>query len=181
MNAIFFGFKRAYYGTLRLTRHALRQMGLTAARFDLLHILDHAHPGMPQRELQRALGVASSTVSRMLTSLELLGLVLREPMLGDLRRTWVELTKKGRRLVRRAAYLFLSTGQLQLAVDSALCPQRWYREDACKEAREACDQILTRVRDAYGDVATRDYPRVPDYVPPDHAREWAVAVSRSKR
>ena len=177
MNPIFFGFRRAYYGTLRLTRRALTQMGITAARFDLLHILDHARGGMPQRAIQRALGVASSTVSRMLTSLEKLRLVLREPMIRDQRCTWVELTKKGRRLVRRVAFELLSTGQVQLAVDSALCPECWYREDACKQARDACDRVLSRVRDAYGDVATRDYPRVPGYVPPDHAREWATRAS----
>src|SRR5882757_5085939 len=92
MDKIFFGLKRAYYGTLRVTRRSLARIGLTAARFDLLYILEKAGGQMPQREIQRALGVAGSTVSRMLRSLEDLGLVLREIMLEDHRRTWVELT-----------------------------------------------------------------------------------------
>ena len=37
MNAIFFGLKRAYHGTLRIYRRALANLGLTAARFDLLY------------------------------------------------------------------------------------------------------------------------------------------------
>ena len=35
MNAIFFGLKRAFHGTLRIARPMLTSLGLTAARFDL--------------------------------------------------------------------------------------------------------------------------------------------------
>jgi hypothetical protein len=39
MDATFFSLKRAFHGTLRLTRVTLAKLGLTAARFDLLYAL----------------------------------------------------------------------------------------------------------------------------------------------
>ena len=180
MNKLFFGFKRAYYGTLRLTRQALKCLGLTAARFDLLHILDKARGEMTQRALQRALGVAASTVSRMLASLEKLDLVTREIMLGDHRCNWVELTREGRQRVRHAVRSLLDTGNVQLAVDSALSPRRWYDAASCALAYASCDGALRRVRHAYGDVATLGYPRVPDYVPPDDETLWAREMARKE-
>jgi DNA-binding MarR family transcriptional regulator len=180
MDKVFFGLKRAYHGTLRVTRRALARLGLTAARFDLLYLLEHAGGEMPQRELQRALGVAASTVSRMLSSLEDLGLVDREIMIEDHRRTWVELTREGRRCVQRAAWLFIHSGRVRLAVDSALCPDRWYRETACRLASAACDRTLTRLRHTFGDFATRDYPRTPEYIPPDPDHVWSKFVARRR-
>jgi hypothetical protein len=54
MNAIFFGLKRAYHGTLRITRSALASLGLTAARCDLLYALDRGGIfSTPQRELSK--------------------------------------------------------------------------------------------------------------------------------
>ena len=179
MNKIFFGLKRAYHGTLRLTRQALATLGLTAARFDLLYVLDKARGEMPQRELQRALGVAASTVSRMLASLEELDLVTREIMLDDHRRTWVELTREGRRRVREAVRSLIETGNIQLALDSALSPDRWHDVVSCALAQGACDVALRRVRHAYGDVATLGYPLVPDYVPPDDDRIWEKFWARA--
>ena len=79
MNAIFFGLKRAYHGTLRIYRHALARQGLTAARFDLLYAArEYRRHGVRQSSLRRALGVSAPTVSRMVASLEALGLLRRE-------------------------------------------------------------------------------------------------------
>jgi DNA-binding MarR family transcriptional regulator len=181
MNKIFFGLKRAYHGTLRVTRRALARMGLTAARFDMLYIIETAGGEMPRRELQRALGVAGSTVSRMLLSLEKLGLLVREIMLEDHRRVWVELTGLGRQSVREAAHFLIASGPTQLAVDSALCPDRWHDATACLVAQAACDRILRRFRRAYGDLATLHYPLVLEYVPMSPDQVWAAMVARNKR
>ena len=181
MDKIFFGLKRAYHGSLRVTRRALARLGLTAARFDLLYILDKVGAGgMAQREMQRALGVAAPTVSRMLRSLEELGLVEREAMIDDYRRNWLDLTEEGRRRVRRAARLIIHTGWVQLAVDSALCPSRWHSETACHLARVACDRTLGRFRHSYQDLATLHYPSVPDHVPRDLDRMWALYFAHSQ-
>jgi DNA-binding MarR family transcriptional regulator len=158
MHLVFFGLKRAFHGTLRVTRSALASLGLTAARFDLLYIVAKEGKLLLQRELQRALGVAASTVSRMLTSLEKLGLVRRGPSEDDLRQRYVELTKAGRRCVFQAARLLIHTGAVEHMVDSALCPDHWYSAAASKVARDEFLRSLDLVRSAYRDIATRNYP-----------------------
>jgi DNA-binding MarR family transcriptional regulator len=162
MHVTFFGLKRAFHGTLRVTRRALARLGLTAARFDLLYIVAKEGSSLLQRELQRSLGVASSTVSRMLTSLEKLGLIEREVMDGDHRYRNVVLTKAGRRCVFRAARVLIHSGNIQLAVDSALSPDLWHDASACRRVRDAFDRSLLYVRHAYGDVATVRYPLAAD-------------------
>jgi DNA-binding MarR family transcriptional regulator len=158
MHVVFFGLKRAFHGTLRITRSALASLGLTAARFDLLYIVAKEGAVLSQRKLQRALGVAASTVSRMLASLEELGLVTREIMEDDLRQRFVVLTKAGRRCVFKAARLLIHTGAVQVTVDSALCPDRWHEEAACQAAHKQCLASLDLLREAFRDVATPRYP-----------------------
>jgi DNA-binding MarR family transcriptional regulator len=156
MNALFFSVKRAYHGTLRVFRGALARLGLTAARFDLLYIVLKER-GLLQRELQRALGVAAPTVSRMLASLEELGLVTREVAEDDCRQRYVELTKLGRRSVIRAARELIHSGVVDLTIDTALTPA-WNDPTACVLARRECLHTLRLLRYAYRDVATREYP-----------------------
>ena len=158
MHKVFFNLKRAYHGTLRLTRRLLRRLGLTAARFDLLYIVEKAGKTMLQCELRRVLGVTAPTVSRMLASLQALGWVEREVVDMDRRRRHVTLTKAGLRCVRRAAREFIHSGWVELAVDSALCPHRWFNAVECGRARGILSTTLERLRYAYGDRATRDYP-----------------------
>jgi DNA-binding MarR family transcriptional regulator len=77
MHAAFFALKRAYHSTLRLTRAGLTELGLTAARFDMLFALGEYRRGLLQGSLIRVLGVGRTTVSRMLAALEKLGFVKR--------------------------------------------------------------------------------------------------------
>jgi DNA-binding MarR family transcriptional regulator len=158
MNVIFFGLKRAYHGTLRVTRRALARLGLTAARFDLLYIVQKAGEMMTQRELRKALGVSGPTVSRMLGSLEDLGLVEREVSDLDRRERYVMLTNAGRGCVRKAVRSLIHTGLVQLAVDSALCADQWHNATASRTANSGCDGMLRRLRRAFGDIATFTYP-----------------------
>jgi DNA-binding MarR family transcriptional regulator len=158
MHVIFFGLKRAFHGTLRVTRRVLASLGLTPARFDMLYIVAKEGSSLLQRELQRALGVTAATVSRMLTSLEELGLVEREVSEDDHRCRNVVLTKAGRRRVLEAARVLIHSGNIQLAVDSALSPSRWYEPTACRLATDQLDRALYLLRHAYGDVATLRYP-----------------------
>ena len=158
MHTVFFGLKRAFHGTLRVTRGALATFGLTPARFDMLYVVAKEGSSLMQRDLQRALGVAAATVSRMLRSLEKLGLVEREVLEEDRRCRNVKLTKAGRRCVLRAVRWLIRSGNIQLMVDSALSPDRWYDAAACRRARDEFDRSLHFVRDAYFDVATLHYP-----------------------
>jgi DNA-binding MarR family transcriptional regulator len=175
MNAIFFGLKRALHGTLRLTRRALARLGLTAARFDMLYALPHRPPsgrrsrnGMRQSTLRRQLGVSRPTVSRMLGSLEELGLVARKRDFFDRRQIFVELTDAGRALIREAIQVFIRSGYIQLALDTALCsepgaPERsqWHDGAACLIARDTVDGLLDKVRREFGDFARLSYPWYP--------------------
>ena len=80
---------------LRLTRKAIKALGLTAARFDMLTaIWRHPH-GLPQSALRQELGVGRATISRMLGSLEDLGLVYRRVADDDRRQRIVRLTPEG--------------------------------------------------------------------------------------
>jgi DNA-binding MarR family transcriptional regulator len=161
MNQIFFGLKRAHHGVLRITRSALAKLGLTAARFDLMYVV-HDWKGVTQRELRGALGVSAPTVSRMLASLEELGLLRRKRTPYDRRQRLVELTDPGRRCIRDAMRQFIKWGAAQLMVDSALCPGGWHDDMACLTAMDTCDGCLSHLRDAYGDVATLYYRWHPD-------------------
>jgi DNA-binding MarR family transcriptional regulator len=161
MNAIFFGLKRAHHGVLRITRPALARFGLTAARFDLMYVV-HERRGVRQSKLRRALGVSAPTVSRMLASLEELGLLKRERAYGYRRQRFVRLTKIGLRCIRRAIRRLVQSGAAQLVVDSALCPTRWYDDTACFTAMQTCDSTLRVLRRAYRDFASLYYRWHPD-------------------
>jgi DNA-binding MarR family transcriptional regulator len=162
MHTIFFGLKRAHHSTLRLTRVGLANLGLTAARFDLLYALKERRGGVTQSALRKLLGVCRATVSRMLGSLEKLGLVKRSVFALDRRRKLVELTNRGRWRIARAQHEFMRSGWAQLAVDSALGAEgqmyRWYDEDDCREATSLLESLLGYIRKAFGDRAKLVYP-----------------------
>jgi DNA-binding MarR family transcriptional regulator len=161
VHAIFLGLKRAYQSTLRLTRRCLAQLGLTAARFDMLHAVKCARYGSYQAQLCRRLGVTGATVSRMLKSLEELGLVSRERSTADRRRMRVQITEHGRQVIRRAEYGLVSSGSISFAIECALT-DAWHDETAAFLAVDALDTTLDRVRRAFFDDAYLFYPWHPD-------------------
>jgi DNA-binding MarR family transcriptional regulator len=186
MNAIFFGLKRAHHGTLRITRPMLSAMGLTAARYDLLFVLlgspdgrgwtlgrrRRSNSGLPQSRLRKTLGVSRPTVSRMLASLEALGLLVRQRCERDRRQLRVTLTALGRALIRTADRLLRRSGWAQLALDSALGAEhdpnagwrgsRWYDEMHCLQEMSLLDAALSRIRRTFRDFASLDYRWRPD-------------------
>ena len=170
MHTVFFGFKRAHHATLGLTRVALKRMGLTAARFDLLFAAKSAGRfGVLQSRLRRLLGVSRTTVSRMLASLEQLGLLTRKVTWSDRRTRLVELTPRGRATITFAHRAFTRSGWAQLALDSALGTYgafRWYRDGDCIQATSLVDGLLRHVREAFRDRATLRYPWDPEHVGP---------------
>ena len=164
MNAIFFGLKRAFHGTLRIGRPMLTALGLTAARFDLLYALMGSHPtfGKYQSQLRKKLGVSRPTVSRMLRSLEERGLVSRQRSQLDRRQLDVRLTDAGRALIRLAHRVLTKSGWAQLALDSALgatsIENRWFDPMHCLMETDRLEGTLKKVRGTFGDFATLDYP-----------------------
>ncbi len=170
MHVVFFGLKRAHQGVLRLTRYMLADVGLTPARFDMMFALRGRH-GAAQRHLQRLLGVTRATVSKMLTSLEKLGFIVRTIFPYDRRRKMVKLTPAGRMRFLQANLMLRRTGWAQLAVDTALgdgrLKYRWYDAESCQLATSETDGILSAFRRHYGDWATLVYPWGPDDTLPD--------------
>ena len=160
----FFGLKRAWHSTLRVTRHAYAAAGLTAARFDLLYWLEPRTLFPPtQAMVRRALGVSRTTVSRMLKSLEELGLVSRQRDHPDRRQLTVRLTPQGLARVRWAIRRFIRSGAAKLAVDSALAGERWHDEGrACFHAMEYFESFIRGIRKTFGDSATLYYRWHPD-------------------
>jgi DNA-binding MarR family transcriptional regulator len=173
MNAIFFGLKRARHGTLRFMRPLLTRLGLTAARFDLLYALPQRTEtwrGMRQSALRRRLGVSRATVSRMLASLEDLGVVQRERDRFDRRQKTVSLTQQGLDLIRRAKRIFIHGGLAQLSVDTALLaelggvvtPNARHTKSRCLIEMNKLDWALRKFRYTFGDFAKLRYPWRPD-------------------
>ncbi len=162
MNAIFFGCKRAFHSFMRLTRRAIEALGLTAARFDMLTAVRRGYHGIHQSALRRELGVGRATISRMLCSLEELGLVHREVAPEDRRQRVVTLTAKGLCSIDHATAEFVGSGIIQLAVDSALTqgnPLEWSRAHV---AMDEAETVLRNLRDGFGDVARLYYPWHPE-------------------
>jgi len=112
MHRITFGIKRAFLTSTTFLRRSLRRhFGLTQARFDILYLVRKGYED--QLQVRRELGITSSTISEMLRTLELLGLVWRSPKPTDRRARVIHFTPEGRKktdavieqwLKRRAGY-----------------------------------------------------------------------------
>jgi DNA-binding MarR family transcriptional regulator len=163
MNAIFFGLKRAYQSSLRVTRRALKRFRLTSARFDMLYaVLESPLRSLAQRQLRELLGVTAPTVSRMVTSLEQLGFVRREKTYGDRRMRTVFLTDQGLRVIRRARSAFIRSGWAQLVVDTGLAGKRWWDLPWCFLRMSELEDQLRNLRHEYLDTGSVFYPWHPD-------------------
>jgi DNA-binding MarR family transcriptional regulator len=163
LHATFFSMKRAFHGILRILRRPLASYGLTAARFDLLYVLYEklSHRAL-QSEIRSALGVTAPTVSRMLASLEKLGLVTRERCDLD-RRTWVvQLTGEGIDRVGAAYRELVADGATELALECALAFPRQHDRRLFGSARRTLERFLDGIRYQFHDTAWSLYRRRPD-------------------
>src|SRR5579862_9776316 len=161
MHAIFFATKRAFHGVLRVTRKPLKSLGLTAARFDLMFALLQSdlqvrYP-VRQSEMRRRLGVSGPVVSRMLRSLEALGLVsCRRPDAGDKRQRDIRLTDLGLQRIRMAHKML--TRAAKRLVYQAICFGKHRDKDAQFLHLFELYGYLRSMREHYGDAATLTYP-----------------------
>jgi DNA-binding MarR family transcriptional regulator len=158
VNAITFGTKRAFQGFLRVTRKQLVELGLTAARFDLLSVLvscrpgELCAPGVRQSEIRRKLGVTAPVVTRMLRALEGLGLVKRWREVDcDRRQVRVALTEAGERCILEARKVMLPT--VRRMVYRAICFGRHRSADARFVHMETLESYLRGLRERFRDTA----------------------------
>ncbi len=91
---------------------ALALVGLTPTQFGTLIQLD-LHPEMSNNQIARAVLVTPQTMSELLTSLQLLGLVERAASAGRGRRVAVRLTDAGRDVLERSAH---AIGQVEASL-----------------------------------------------------------------
>ena len=103
-----FALKRAYQATRNALDARLQVNGLTGAQFDVLKLLLHpdAEPpappaGLDQRALQKALGITSATLTRLLAGMERRGLVSRSTHPMDSRSKRVGATAKAKKVFAR--------------------------------------------------------------------------------
>ena len=158
MHAVLFSLKRIHQRFLARTRKWTAPFDLTPARYDMLHAL-HEHrltPNVPQSFLKRTLGVSAPTISRMVTSLQDLGLVVRIVDVEDRRRRIVLLTAYGKRMLRSAR---------RFAEHSFKVARALYRTVGTKpRARDASEHLmifesmLFSMRKRLKDPATLRYP-----------------------
>jgi DNA-binding MarR family transcriptional regulator len=163
VNAITFGTKRAFHGFLRATRKRLVEMGLTAARFDLLSVLvsccrgDLCTPGVRQSEVRRMLGVTAPVVTRMVRALEGLGLVQRwREQCGDRRQVRVGLTEAGERCILEARKVMLPA--VKRMVYRAICFGGHRSADARFVHIATLEEYLNGLRRRFRDTAGLYYP-----------------------
>ncbi len=167
MDAVMFSLKRAFHKSIEAGCVLTEPFGLTPARFDLLHALvgsDRDRTTTRQCWLRRQLGVSAPTVSKMITALEQLALVVR---LRDAkgRSCGVRITAKGKDCITRALHLLIDRGVAHRMV------RAWFPRDvmaprlnakAALAEREATMQqvvdSLGPMRFKLGDWATLTYP-----------------------
>jgi len=131
MDELLFALKRAHLASNRWGLRLLAKFGVTPARFDLMRIVYERGSSIEQHWLRERLGVARSTLSRMLRSLERLGWVRRTRSEWDGRTRHVELTYAARSLVWRILTELVRSRVVADEVDGALAIEREVAETAC--------------------------------------------------
>jgi DNA-binding MarR family transcriptional regulator len=155
-----------------MARPRLKKLGLTSARFDLLFALtdegQKRAAAIHQSVLRRALGVTRPTVSRMLHSLEDLGLVRRRRSDLDRRQVEVELTADGWSRIRVAYGRMTLSEWAMTAVDAAMRGEsaagpNWDRVPPMLfDEMDALEEVLKSLRAGFGDFATLAYRWFPE-------------------
>jgi DNA-binding MarR family transcriptional regulator len=166
MHAAMYGLKRAYWGSLATTRKRLKELGLTAARFDLLYAVRQNHGPIAQRRLTRILGVTHPVVSRMLKSLYRLGLTTRERRNSDRREWMISLTPAGRARIHKAVFEFIFKRRAARIVEQGLCPDMpadINRENEALFRMAALDAMLNTLRYGFRARGTLYYRWSPDH------------------
>ncbi len=170
MDRIFHGLKRAFHSSLRIARCDFKELGLTAARMDVLYAVDQARKAKQplwQSQLRRILGyTARSTMTQMLRALEMLGWTRRKRSDRDARQLEVELTPAGREQLGRAHFHFCSGW----AFDAPFWAEDWSPPTAAESKAwnayvskvERLDAILDNFRFALRDTSSLCYPWLED-------------------
>jgi len=159
MHETMFRLKRAHLRAVEIAKPLAQKFGLTPAWFDVLSVVKHrAWELVHQADIAAALGLAKSTVSKMLQRMEARGLVRRAPSLADRRAIEVTLTPRGLDAIGAATHAFLRLGFMQKVYRSI------HGDTAAQGARfvSIARRVLNEIARRFGDASTFAYPtRVP--------------------
>jgi DNA-binding MarR family transcriptional regulator len=146
MDPLFLSTKRAHWICVRFGLPLLEKHGLTPARFDVLRNI-YERPGMcaDQAWVRQAIGVARSTLSRMLRVLVKLGLVKRERSKWDRRTFECTLTDEGKRRIAGALHELVWSKIVSGVVERALSLAGKHACDVHAE-REVAEFMLFRLQ-----------------------------------
>ena len=165
MHALFFGLKRAYWGSVARSRKFLRTHWphLTAARFDLMQaIREHPMPIL-QSKLRYVVGVCRPVVTRMLKALVELGWVTRTRCSFDRRTYSIALTEKGRGLLASADYRIIQSRRAaRWAQEGLIGLTDWWDKNTAFWRMCEIDDHLDRLRAGWNASGTLYYPWHPD-------------------
>jgi DNA-binding MarR family transcriptional regulator len=139
MDDLFFGVKRTHLAVNRWALHRLREFGVTPARFDLMRLIYERSYCWTQDAIRHRLGVARSTVSRMMRALEALGWITRKPAYWDRRTRVCTLTYEGRRVVASVMSALIWPRVIMRIIDEAL------RVDDPRREREVAEYLFRRL------------------------------------
>lgn len=151
MHEMLYEQKRAYWTVQGRLRRFLRRFGLTPARLEVLRFILMGYTSQPR--LRRALGVASSTMSRMLSTMEKRGLVVRSASAPQRAKKSISVPEKIAGVAQRALGFLqpLMIGQLNRILG------RTPREGALYiDAAHRAMCLLTHTRQVMGDRAYRE-------------------------
>lgn len=125
--------KKAYLALRHALDHTVRRFNLTSAQFDVLQLLMH-NDGLPHRELQQRLAIASPTLTNIIDVLEREGHVERRSDGADARTKTIHMSPKARALC--ASDDFCSAGE-------ALVGQMFkgFSEDECADFMRALKRV----------------------------------------
>jgi DNA-binding MarR family transcriptional regulator len=146
MDDLFLATKRAHWVCVRYALRRLFKFGLTPARFDLMREIYERHGKQADQDaLRQRLGVARSTISRMLRVLECLGWIERKTSAFDRRTRTCTLTYEGRRRVASVMSELIRTKVIAADVERTL---RYGGSHPCEIAaeRKTADFFLLRMR-----------------------------------
>jgi DNA-binding MarR family transcriptional regulator len=165
MHVVMFSMRRAFHKSVEVGLALTEPFGLTPARFDLLHALRlwslrNGLEWVKQVSLRELVGTSEANISRMLTSLEKIGLVRRRRD-DEGRSQGVKLTRKGRSRLARATKTLITDGAAHRAVQAFFPPYR--RQSKKKEEKKNLKTLfrltraLARMRCVLGDRGRLQY------------------------
>jgi DNA-binding MarR family transcriptional regulator len=181
MHVVMFSINRAFYKAMEVGQRLTAEFGLTPSRYNLLYALHCEGGSLRQFFLRRMLGVSAPNVSRMVTSLEKLGLVVRRRDAHG-RSCGVELTEVGRARIEKAADWLVIKGKARAAVRKFFPPwpdgsSRAAMKKATRKAVIRFAWALSEVRLALHDPALLTYDVHNQKKQPGRVRYWGADIT----